>query len=543
MIGGRRSLPRPGLADLLLLGVPFLALFPLRNNDLWWHLAAGRWMAASGTWPSGDPFSFTGFMGEWVDNEWLSQLALYGAFTVGGNLGLVALRAALYSLTFVLVRAWLRRGRRPSMFLPCLAGGIALSYGWWEIRPSLFSILGTLALVLILERVRRSGRGLVRLPILFGVWASTHPGFLFGVCVLVGTVAAVYAEPLLPRWPRWSTVAGVRNRLAAWTVVSVAATLVNPYGWKVYAQQLSIAGNAAYRALLDEWAPPGPAFQALVLGTLAAVIVLRFRRAAAAELIPILGASALATTAVRFEEYFALVALPGAFRLLAGARPRAARNAVLGLALAASLLLGLRSPLSRGFGEGDPSAGARDAVEERVDARMRRNAVVLATVLAASVALALRRRPRGLWPGRSGRSLVGGPALASTVAVATLLAALAAGTGRTPEDHVEPGRYPNTCLAALPRGEERVFHRLSWGGWLIWRAGIRTFVDGRCWGQPIFFEYRRCHGAGCGALLDEQRIDRVIVGTSDPAVAFLEDDPRWTVVCRDSASVVLGRVP
>ncbi|HEX6850964.1 MAG TPA: hypothetical protein VF139_06120 [Candidatus Polarisedimenticolaceae bacterium] len=537
----RRRAGRLGFADVLLLAVPFLAIFPLRNNDLWWHLAAGRLMVRTGSVPQGDPFSFTGFMGSWIDNEWLSQLVLYGAFRAGGNLGLVLLRIGLYTLVFLLIREWLRLGRGPSAFLPSLAVGIALSFGWWELRPSLFSILGTLSLVAILERIRRTGRGFAALPVLFLVWASVHPGFLFGACILVGTVAALYAERILSDWPKWTGETGVPTRLAAWTGVAVAATLVNPYGWKVYSQQVAIAGNTAYRALLDEWAPPGSAFLALVLATLAALIVLRFRRTAPASLVPILGAAILSTTAVRFEEYFALVAVPGVLLQIGGSGLRRPRIVVLGALLGASLLLGLRSPLSEGLGEGHPSSTTIDTVEARVDARLRRNAVLVAGVLAASALVSIRGgRARG-WPGRHGRSRATVAVLAPVVAVAASVAWVAPRVGRVPDDYVEAGRYPTTCLSALAPGAPRVFNRLSWGGWLIWKADVRTFVDGRCWGQPIFFEYQRCHTSACPALLDAYGIDRVIVAKSDATTRVLASDPAWRLTCEDAASVVFAR--
>src|SRR5262249_18298044 len=153
--------------------------------------------------------------------------------------------------------------------------------------------------LLILERARRSGRGLAALPLLFLVWASVHPGFLFGLCVLFATIAALAIERLLPGWRRWSTFPLVR-RLSLATAASIAATLVSPYGVRVYEQQLAISGNVPYRALLDEWVPPPVAFLVLALAAVLAFALLRGRRVPLAAWVPILGATALATTGVRF---------------------------------------------------------------------------------------------------------------------------------------------------------------------------------------------------------------------------------------------------
>ena len=54
------------LDALLVAAVPLLALFPLHNNDLWWHLAAGRWIVEHHAVPRTDVFSWTHFLGAWV---------------------------------------------------------------------------------------------------------------------------------------------------------------------------------------------------------------------------------------------------------------------------------------------------------------------------------------------------------------------------------------------------------------------------------------------------------------------------------------------
>jgi hypothetical protein len=535
-----------GFADLLLYAVPFLALFPLRNNDLWWHLASGREMIERGGFLRDDPFSFTGFMGAWVDNEWLSQLVFYGTWLIGGNLGLVVLRACLYSAVFLLIRSLLRSGRRPSAFLASLVVGIALSYGWWEVRPSVFSVLGTLLLLVILERIRRSGRGFVTLPILFLVWASMHPGFLFGLCVLVGTVAGLYAERLLPGWPTWTSRPRTSRRLAAWTALSILATLVNPYGWNVYRQQAAIAGNTAYRAILDEWAPPSTAFLLLVLMTVGVFLIARYRRLALACWIPILGGAALATTGVRFEEYFALVAVPA--MLMGSGSTRAsgfARVLVPGLMIG-SILVGLQAPLSASTPEGQPVSSASgtpvDPADARLASRLKCNALLLSAVAAGAFATELwrRRRPgRRLRPSRLGHS--NWAFVSTAVVAAALLASNAPRLGWLPKDYVEPGRYPDACLAALPHGDARTFNKLSWGGWLIWTAHVRTFIDGRCWGQPIFFEYSQGQGPDWRRVFDRHRIDWAIGAGHASATLNLSRSPDWELVCDDAVSVVYRR--
>ena len=514
------------MADLLVGLVAVLAAFPLRNNDLWWHLASARTMVARHAFLHGDPFSFTGFAAGWIDNEWLAQLVFYGAWLLGGNVALVVLRAALYLGIALLLRAYLRAARHPDALVPCLIAGVALSFGWWELRPSVFSIAGTLLLLLMVERIRRSGKGFAALPLLFLAWANVHPGFFFGLCVLAATIAALAVEPLLPSWRRFSPYPLVRPLTLA-TLASIAATLVNPYGWRVYEQQLAISGNAPYRALLDEWVPPSIPFLALLIGTLAAFALLRGRRVPLAAWVPILGASALATTGVRFEEYFALVALPAIVAHLGPLRASKPRLALVGALVATSLLVGLVSPLAVSRREGRADGIASDPVELRVEQRLQRNALILAAIGAGALLLSRRNRRQ-----------VGSRAGWTVVAASLLIAGFVASHG--PADALEPDRYPQKCLEAV-NGDGRVFNRLSWGGWLIWTRRQPTFIDGRCAGQPLVFEYVEAYGPRRQEIFDAHRIDGAIVSKGDALSESLARDPSWSLTCEDEVSAVYRR--
>jgi hypothetical protein len=538
----RRVLGRFDFADVLLCAIPLLCVFALRNNDLWWHLAAGRAMFERHAFLHGDPFSFTGFMGDWVDNAWLSQLGYYVTWRLGGNFGLIVFRCCLYALIFFVIRSLLRAGRRPAALLPCLVVGIALSYGWWELRPSAFSMLGTLLVLRILEEVRRSNRGFAALPIVFLLWASAHPGFLFGLCLLVATVAALYVEPLVPHWPRWTGEANVSPRLAAWTGVSILATLVNPYGWRVYSEQLSITGNVAFRAALDEWVPPSVPFLALVFLTVGAFALFRYRRVSLAGWVPILAAAGLSTTGVRFEEYFALVAVPMIFVHSGPGRLERARRLFVPALLAGAIVIGLQSPLAVSLREGQPGRQRSDAVEQRLEERIHRNALLLSGFLAVALAAAaLRGREGGRWLLLRSCGRAGAFALAPAVACAALLAMIAPRAGRIPPDYVETDRYPDRCLPALTGENRRVFNRLSWGGWLIWNARLQTFIDGRGWGQPLYLDYLRCYGPDRKDVFATYRIDTVVVPHGDTIAADLARQPDWKLACTDGAAVVYER--
>lgn len=520
--------------NLLLFLVPLLSIFPIRNNDLWWHLAAGRWMVANRAFPDLDPFSHTEFMGRWVDNEWLAELLFYGAWTLGGNTGLILLRAFLYTTIFLLLRAYLRSARRPSMTFPAIVVGVSVSYSWWGLRPSVFSLIGVLTLMILLERIRHGRREAWLLPFLFLVWANLHPGFLFGLLVLVTITISLWVEPILSRVRHYTGDKHLCARLSVWSVIAILAPLVNPYGLKVFSQQFVIAQNVRYRELLDEWAPPSVSFLLLVLITVAAFMVLRYRHVALSALVPLLGAAALSMTGVRFEEYFALVSASVMLALLGRLDGR--RALFLGALVAGSFLVGLLPPMGSALVEGREAIGGIDPVDRLVQVRDWRNVVLLTGLTGISLLVAyLGYRTRylygmlKLW--RGGRF-----ALVSSVA-GILIAGLLLIMQPLPADGVEVDRYPDACLAAIP-DDSRLFNKLSWGGWLIWKRDVKTYIDGRCWGQPIFFEYLEARSAEGTGILAQIQADTVILPPHDPLIETLEISGNWHEVCQDNASIV-----
>ena len=91
-------MPRLPLAYVGLLGAALavgFASWPIvaADTDLWYHLNAGRFIAANGALPQTAFFSFLRPAPAWLDYYWLSQLVFYGVHSAAGYLGLVELRS------------------------------------------------------------------------------------------------------------------------------------------------------------------------------------------------------------------------------------------------------------------------------------------------------------------------------------------------------------------------------------------------------------------------------------------------------------------
>src|SRR5204863_5240905 len=107
----------------------FLALLmrpALFDPDYYWHLEAGRLIAAQWAVPSTDPFSFTAPNQAWVAHEWLFEVILYGVFAATGSLGVKLMSALLGIASVVLVYAAANRVLARSTPAAWLAGAFYL---------------------------------------------------------------------------------------------------------------------------------------------------------------------------------------------------------------------------------------------------------------------------------------------------------------------------------------------------------------------------------------------------------------------------------
>ncbi len=140
--------------------------------------------------------------------------------------------------------------RRSGSLLAAAGVGLLVFFGLWQlllIRPQTFSLLLFVLLYASLEGALSRPRWLLVPPAILAVWVNVHGGFPVGLALVGCFVLAV--------------ALGTRRagRVAPWALclaACVAATLANPYGWRVYEYVLLTSRTASGRRI-DEWLPPG----------------------------------------------------------------------------------------------------------------------------------------------------------------------------------------------------------------------------------------------------------------------------------------------
>ena len=209
---------------------------PLGDPDIWWHLAAGRWMLEHGGVPRVDPFSFTALGTRWTDSHWLYEMILYSIQRLSGYGGVILLNSLLVvGGLFFQERLLDKRGLPWMLRLGALALTLAAAeprgYGWTENASTIsFLFLSLLFWCQVGTRDKGSSNGDGAgvpcpdlTPLLFVVWANFHRGCLLGLAVL----ALKFIEE--SRGKIWR-----RPRSLGLVVLCALATLVNPYGFGLY---------------------------------------------------------------------------------------------------------------------------------------------------------------------------------------------------------------------------------------------------------------------------------------------------------------------
>lgn len=480
------------LGWLFLFGYGWEAL--LADGDTGWHIRTGEYILDHGRLPAGDPYSFTKPGAPWYAWEWLSDVALAAVYRWSGLKGVTLLAGLVIAAYLTLmVRRSLAWGANALIALACCFLGAGASSIHFLARPHIFTLLLLTVSLRLLERDRaRPGRAVWWLVPLTALWANLHAGFL----ALLASLAIVAAgEAVELAWAcgsarmAWQAL----RRRAALLAACAAASLANPYGFRLHQHVFAYLRSDWIKEAVDEFQSPrfrsesALHFEVLLfLGLIAAGMMLRRRRIA----------DALLTLA---WAHAALVSARHVPVFVAAAVPLAAAEA---------------SRWWAQWTQGAPARSVRgilDALAADVGRSLMRTSV---WPLAAALALALADRPIR-WP----RDF---PAVKFPVALIT--------------------RHEARLNGA------RVFTSDQWGDYLLYRfhPRQRVFIDGRSdfYGREIGKLYLRtayAHKEWRGAL-DRYGIELALTPEDWPLANVLAEDPGWREIGREGGAVLFERV-
>ncbi len=472
----------PSLVELFFLAI-FLTAFArpagiqalLFDGDTGWHIRTGELVLATGRAPHADPFSFSRAGQPWFAWEWGCDVVFAllnrwrGVAAVASCCGVVLALAAA-----ALFARMLRRGDGLTIALAAAMAAVSASSVHYLARPHVFSILFYTVTLWVLEVDRRSPSPFVwMLAPLAALWANLHAGFV----ILPATLLVLAA---CGPWKRYLPVA----------VAAGAATLLNPYGWRLHQHVWEYLNAPWILEHVQEFQSPNIRTEGMVVFALL-----------------LLGAVALVARADRFDA--ALVLLWG-FQAL-----RSARHVPFFAIAAAPVIAGVCAAAWRKH-----SAATKPGAPLRILWELSQDLG--------------RLRPAGVW--------------LPVLATAMLLIPFAQSTGfpdtRFPVRAVERNELR---LAPVASGMPRILTSDQWADYLIFRLypRERVFFDGRSdfYGPSLGADYRRLLAAegNWRPLLDRYGFDLALLPNDWPLSTFLGREPGWQEIYRDSVSVLIER--
>ncbi len=281
----------------------------LGDGDTGLHIRIGNFILQNGYIPTTDPFSFTRQGQHWYATEWLTGVIFSLLNAHLGLKGVVFISAVAIGATMtLLLRTSLAMGANSGIALAAVLMTANASSFHYLARPHVLTwlFLAISAHLVTRDRVH-PGRSIWWLAPLTMLWANLHGGF----AVLLAFLGIVTLGTFFEEGVRSSRLA----RYGALTAACAAASLVNPFGYRLYLETLNYLRNKSILNTIQEFqAPtfrsePQIHFMILLFAGLAVCGPLLVRRRYTQALL-IFSFAYLALTSVRHIPIYAIVAVP-----------------------------------------------------------------------------------------------------------------------------------------------------------------------------------------------------------------------------------------
>lgn len=222
-----------------------LGMKQLREPDIWWQLAAGRWMLEHGAITHTDMFSYTMAGHPWINVKWLYEVLIAGLEKLFGPECVLLLQSLVnITIVYLLIRTVKYYTRQTKEQIPSLA--IALSVLLFLVvseyrmagRPEMIShLLCTVYLFLLWGDPEMSWKKIGWLIPLQCLWANMHEGYPVGI-VIAGTAVAGSLVSYLITKEKSAQQQTLRMLLIF--AACVLIILVNPNGIQLWKQPFEI---------------------------------------------------------------------------------------------------------------------------------------------------------------------------------------------------------------------------------------------------------------------------------------------------------------
>jgi hypothetical protein len=231
----------------------------LGDGDTGTHLRTGQMILATGAIPRTDPYSFSRPGQSWYAWEWAWDVIFAKIDAAGGLTAVALVTLAILCITFY----WLYRhslARSDNPVIAVMVTGLCMieSSNHWLARPHAVSFLLLVFAVWWIERNRAAKwKVVLGLPLLTIAWANIHGAFVLLIPILASYSGGAFLRALTSedrQERRVESIAGLTY--AATAILSLLASLVNPYGWSLLNHIFSYLQEPILMQRTSEFRPP-----------------------------------------------------------------------------------------------------------------------------------------------------------------------------------------------------------------------------------------------------------------------------------------------
>ncbi len=214
------------------------------DDDLFWHLATGRYIVENKVVPDKDVFGHITSGSEWIPFEWGWDILTYGLYNIGGYNAILVFRSIAFCFVFFMLFMLLRKFKVNSFIAILLLLVLLVStMDRLSPRPHIITYIFFSILLYILLNYKyidreKYAKRLYFIPLIFLIWANSHMGVLAGGLILFVftiTETIIYSKP-------GSFSSGEIKPLSRaelkklWIIAAVSGLvlLVNPHGIQTY---------------------------------------------------------------------------------------------------------------------------------------------------------------------------------------------------------------------------------------------------------------------------------------------------------------------
>jgi hypothetical protein len=197
-----------------------------------------------------DDLSHTFAGSPWIATQWLSELFLFGAFSLAGWSGVVVLAALALASSFGLLLYWLEGRLKWVAALSIALAVVPMASSHFLARPEIFALpLLILFLGATIDAVEHRVRPPLWLVPLMALWANLHGSFPVALIIFAFLAAeALFSADTSARpqivW-QWGTL----------FLLLIGATGVTPYGFRSLLITFSVLSDGEAAKHLNEWQP------------------------------------------------------------------------------------------------------------------------------------------------------------------------------------------------------------------------------------------------------------------------------------------------